>query len=603
MESTPYSKLFSRDSGKWLSRKALCFRLEEKMKEYGKKHWLQFVGVGLASVLLSAAMVGISLVLQYAIDFTMEGRVWEAVGMVASFLVLFAVLYGVRNVGFVSLNQKFLRDIRAEIVEKILRKDYLEFEERKESDYLSLLTNDVKKIEDDYLDTIFAILEKVVQLVLAIIVMTYYSWVFTVVMLGMTVAMFLIPSYFTKKLQDATEGFSQSQAKLTQGINEVTGGFRVIKSFRLETNRMSRFAEQNNGQAQAGKKLGFLQKANETVSNVLAFTMQMVICVLAAWFIFQGKMSYGSMVGVIQVSGNITVPLFGLFSAVPGLKALKPVWEKIKAYTANCESGEDAQCRTGREAATEVKGHTGREEAVEFKGCTGNKVDAGGTGANGGRWQEISAEHLGFSYPGSSSEVLKDVSLTIERGKKYLIVGESGGGKSTLGKLLCGCYPVSSGKIQMDNVDVSEKRKLLQEEAAVIWQDVFLFNESIKDNICLGHEDEKRLEQVLCATRLQAVVAEKGLDFTVGENGKQLSGGQRQRIAIARALYAGRNLLMLDEGFSALDPETAREIEQGLLENEELTVISISHHTDELSRKNYDSVIEVGHQSCRLILQ
>ena len=511
--------------------------------------------------------------------------------MVASFLVLFAVLYGVRNVGFVSLNQKFLCDIRAEIVEKILRKDYLEFEERKESDYLSLLTNDVKKIEDDYLDTIFAILEKVVQLVLAIIVMTYYSWVFTVVMLGMTVAMFLIPSYFTKKLQDATEGFSQSQAKLTQGINEVTGGFRVIKSFRLETNRLARFVEQNNGQAQAGKKLGFLQKANETVSNVLAFTMQMVICVLAAWFIFQGKMSYGSMVGVIQVSGSITVPLFELFSAVPGLKALKPVWEKIKAYTANCENGEDAQCRTGRETVTEAKGHMGKEAAVE------------GAGANGGRWQEISAEHLGFSYPGSSSEVLKDVSLTIERGKKYLMVGESGGGKSTLGKLLCGCYPVNSGKIRIDNVDVSEKRKLLQDEAAVIWQDVFLFNQSIRDNICLGHEDEKRLEQVLRATRLQAVVAEKGLDFTVGENGKQLSGGQRQRIAIARALYAGRNLLMLDEGFSALDPETAREIEQGLLENKELTVISISHHTDELSRKNYDSVIEVGNQSCRLILQ
>lgn len=567
---------------------SLGFGLEEKMKEYGKKHWMKFIGVGLASVLLSAAMVGVSIVLQYAIDFTMEGRVWEAVAMVASFLVLFAVLYGVRNVGFVSLNQKFLCDIRAEIVEKILRKDYLEFEERKDSDYLSLLTNDVKRIEDDYLDTIFAILEKVVQLILAIIVMTYYSWVFTVVMLGMTVAMFLIPSYFTKKLQDATEGFSQSQAKLTQGINEVTGGFRVIKSFRLETNRMARFAEQNNGQAQAGKKLGFLQKANETVSNVLAFTMQMVICVLAAWFIFQGKMSYGSMVGVIQVSGSITVPLFGLFSAVPGLKALKPVWEKIKAYTANSGNGE---C------------HTEREDAVAFKGCTANKVDAGGAGANCGRWQEISAEHLGFSYPGSSSEVLKDVSLTIERGKKYLMVGESGGGKSTLGKLLCGCYPVNSGKIRMDNVDVSEKRKFLQDEAAVIWQDVFLFNESIRDNICLGHEDERRLEQVLRAARLQEVVAEKGLDFTVGENGKQLSGGQRQRIAIARALYAGRNLLMLDEGFSALDPETAREIEQGLLENEELTVISISHHTDELSRKNYDSVIEVGNQSCRLILQ
>ncbi len=561
------------------------------MKEYGKKHWLQFVGVGLTSVLLSAAMVGVSVVLQYAIDFTMEGRVWEAVGMVAFFLVLFAVLYGVRSAGFVSLNQKFLRDIRAEIVEKILRKDYLEFDERKESDYLSLITNDVKKIEDNYLDTIFSILAKAVQLVLAVFVMTYYSWVFTVVMLGMTVAMFLIPAYFTKKLQDATESFSQSQAKLTQGINEVTGGFRVIKSFRLETNRLARFAEQNNGQAQAGKKLGFLQKANETVSNVLAFTMQMVICVLAAWFIFQGKMSYGSMVGVIQVSGSITVPLFELFSAVPCLKALKPVWEKIKAYTANLENVEDAECHTGREAVTEVKGHTGREDAVD------------GTGVDCGKWQHITAEHVGFSYPGSSSEVLKDVSLTIERGQKYLMVGESGGGKSTLGKLLCGCYPVNSGKIWMDNVDVSEKRKFLQEEAAVIWQDVFLFNESIRDNICLGHEDEKRLEQVLRATRLQEVVAEKGLDFTVGENGKQLSGGQRQRIAIARALYAGRNLLMLDEGFSALDPETAREIEQALLENEELTVISISHHTDELSRKNYDSVIEVGNQGCRLILQ
>ena len=150
------------------------------------------------------------------------------------------------------------------------------------------------------------------------------------------------------------------------------------------------------------------------------------------------------MVGVIQVSGSITVPLFGLFSAVPGLKALKPVWEKIKVYTANSGNGE---C------------HTEREDAVAFKGCTGNKVDVGGAGANCGRWQEISAEHLGFSYPGSNSEVLKDVSLTIEHGKKHLMVGESGGGKSTLASLITRFFDVNDGSIRIGGADIRDITK------------------------------------------------------------------------------------------------------------------------------------------------
>lgn len=532
------------------------------MKEYFRKHKLSFLYVGVISVLSSAVFVGVSLVLQFAIDYAIAGEIKSAVLISVGFILVFAVMYWLQAWGLVMLNQKVIKEIRENIVRKVLYKTTEEFRKYKETDYISLVQNDVKKIEDSYLGTIFSIICSVTQLIFAIVVMTYYSWIFTVTMLAMTVIMFLVPVIFSKKLQAATKEVSEAQELLTEGLSEVVLGYEVTKTFQKEEYRISGFKKCNILMQRKAKKLEILRQANGGVSNVLAFSMQMVICILAGWFIFQGKMSYGSMVGVIQVSGSITNPLFQLFSWIPVIKSFKPIWEKIATYTQTDNYKYDTNVN---------------EETDKHQIC----------------WNEISYKNVQFSYPNEEKQALTDINFTIRRGKKYLIIGESGGGKSTLINILCGNYLPQNGEVMVDGKRLGEDEHLLQKLFSVVWQNTFLFNESILDNILMGDNDDGKLDDVIKKSNLREVIAEKGTDFVVGSNGDLISGGQKQRIAIARALYADKDILVLDEGVSALDPAAAEAVEIGILSEDNRTVLAVSHHVTPKILKMYDEVLEI----------
>ena len=372
--------------------------------------------------------------------------------------------------------------------------------------------------------------------------------------------MFLVPAVFSKKLSQANEEVSKAQQTLTEGLSEVVFRYEVIKSFQKENYRISIFEGRNQLMQRKAKKLELCKQANSGASNVLAFSMQMVICVLAGWFICQGKMSYGSMVGVIQASGSITSPLFQLFAWIPVLKSFHPIWEKIASYT---------KCN--------------EDESQNLKETAGSR----------NTWEKITLRNVDFAYPNEEKQALTDINLTIKRGKKYLIVGESGGGKSTLINVLCGNFIPQKGEILIDGVQLQGTVSFLKKLSSVVWQNIFLFNESISHNILMGDRENERLNQVITRARIEDLVTEKGIGFLVGSNGDQLSGGQKQRIAIARALYAKKDILVLDEGISALDPETAKEIETDILGEEGKTVISISHHVLPDLLKMYDEVWEV----------
>lgn len=529
------------------------------MKEYSKKHLGEFIWVSVMTVLSSIMFVGISLVLQMAIDSAIIGNLKRAIWLSVGFIGVFALVYWLQASSLVKLNQMVIGDIRRNLVKRIFSKNIIDFKKYKETDYISLLQNDIKKIEDTYLDTFFSIVGAFVQLVFAIIVMTHYSWVFTVVMLGMTMLMFVVPTVFQKKLSKATEECSETQQLLTEGFSEIVYGYEVTKSFQKEGYRSEKFEKRNQLLQEKTKTLELCKQANGGVSNVLAFTMQMVICLLAGWFIYCEKMSYGSMVGVIQVSGSITNPLFQLFAWIPVIKSFAPIWEKIENYS-KCSDQKDTIERLSKAKNS---------------------------------WDTISLRNVSFAYPEDEKKVLVDINLDIEKGKKYLIVGESGGGKSTLINVLCGNFTPQNGEILVDGKTHMKTSTFLKTLTAVVWQNIFLFNESIVDNILMGDENKEQLNLIINKARIDDLIIEKGKEFLVGSNGDLLSGGQKQRIAIARALYAQKEILVLDEGTSALDTETAKEIEKDILQKEGLTVISICHHVNPEMQKLYDEVWEV----------
>lgn len=188
---------------------------------------------------------------------------------------------------------------------------------------------------------------------------------------------------------------------------------------------------------------------------------------------------------------------------------------------------------------------------------------------------------------------MKDINLSIHPGEKCALLGESGSGKTTLIRLLTGELDGYSGDICYDGVALANTdSEAVCKIAAVIHQDVFLFDDTIRNNICLF--DEFTEEEFDRAVRLSGVCKfmnqlAEGAEYHVGQRGEFLSGGQRQRVAIARALIRRTPFLILDEGTSALDIQTAGEIESELLAIPELTLLTITHHLRAPER--YDQVI------------
>ena len=524
------------------------------MNRYLKKHCGSLMTAIVFSTIYSAVYVGVSVLLQRMIDLSILGNIKSAFILAAGYAIIVAIVCGLQVVSKVKLNQDLIRDIRSDIVTKILNKDTLEYEKHKESDYVSLVQNDVKKIEDSYIETIINIVINALMMILSIILLTRYSWVFTAIMFVMTGLMFVIPTLVSKMLSKATIEHSKAQEVMTEGLTEVVSGYEVAKSFQKEDYTISKFEKCNSFLLKKAKKFSLLTQMNNSISLVLILVMQSVICIMAGFFIYKGKLSVGSMAGVIQLSSTITQPIFQLFALIPALKALEPIWKKIEDYT----------------KASETKIY----EPVQS--C---------------RWNKITFEDASFAYPDDPKTVLSGINLELERGQKYLIIGESGAGKSTLINMICGNYAPKAGRILIDGKSVSGAGEALRRVTAVVWQKVFLFNESIKDNILMGSSDADKLKDALKEARIDDMVSEKGLDYKVGSDGNLLSGGQKQRIAIARALFADRDIIVLDEGISALDSNTATEIEDALLSREGQTLISISHHISPEMRARYDRVI------------
>jgi ABC-type multidrug transport system fused ATPase/permease subunit len=216
-------------------------------------------------------------------------------------------------------------------------------------------------------------------------------------------------------------------------------------------------------------------------------------------------------------------------------------------------------------------------------------------------WKKIKVDNIRFSY--KRKEILKGVTLTVNRGEKIGIVGQSGAGKSTLFKLMLDLYENYEGQIFIDNIPLKNiERQSYIDHVAVVLQDTELFDMTLKENIEIAavkkrNTDKELLEEVIRMARLEEVVAELpyGVNTVVGEKGVKLSGGQRQRVGIARALYRQPDILLLDEATSHLDAHSENEIQKALRGFiHKFTTIVIAHRLSTIKAMDKIVVLEQG---------
>lgn len=455
-----------------------------------------------------------------------------------------------------ALSVTVVDDMRKSIFSGVSKRSRKDFFSVNYSDYISAITNDLKLIRGQYMGMLFLTVTFGGSMVLSAVLMFWYEPTVTVVAIVCAATMTVLPMLLGKRMKALSKEHTEKLAKLNTVLTELFSGFQVLRSFGAMGHAREEFNRCSTELKQSEQKYDGMDTFSDTFAQFLSVLAQTLIMVISAWMVMKGRMSAGALVAFTSLNGTFCSTLSVVLMGIPMIRGAKPIIERVNGLA----DYEQVQNSVAEPSFTE----------------------------------SLDVKNLSFAYQ-EGTPILKDINLSIRPGEKCALLGESGSGKTTLIRLLTGELDGYSGEIFYDEIALTNTdSEAICNIAAVIHQDVFLFDDTIRNNICLF--DEFSEEEFERAVRLSGVYKfmdqfEDGADYQVGQRGAFLSGGQRQRIAIARALIRNTPFLILDEGTSALDAQTASEIEAELVSIPDLTLLTITHH---LNRpEDYSQIIKL----------
>jgi len=447
-------------------------------------------------------------------------------------------------------------DVRKQAFKKIINMPFKQYSQKSKEVYISNLINDINLFEEKFFVSFLNLMINVVMFILSLIILIALDLKLAIGMFLFSVLLYLLASLFTKKSTSLEKEISHANEVFTTDMSNTFNGLEILKLNNIEDRFLKKSIGTINRLEQRKYLANVFNHLQRDVIYILAFAVSVAIMVYLSFGI-QGDMDLSEATIMFLLSTSVSNYLINAF----------PMWNQVKASTAIYE-------KIAKPEESTVKIGKGTKE-FKFE-------------------DKIEVSHVNFSY--DNRQVLKDVSFTIEKGKKYLIKGVSGAGKTTLMNLLAMVYDDYEGSIKVDNVDYRDiSEESFHKKVAFIYQDVFLFEDTIKNNITLYQDvSDEQLSYAIKVSGLEQVLEERkdGINERLSENGKNLSGGQRQRISIARAIAKNAEILFIDEGTSSLNEELGREIEKTFLELDS-TVVAISHRYYEGVSENYDYVIEL----------
>lgn len=527
-----------------------------------KKYWLNNKWVLMMALILgilaSFLTTGISLILQEVVDVALTKDTEMFKRLIIFTIIYIAVLCVVNFLSSLTakyLTERMIKQYRRDVFHGIMSRHPAVYFQQNTADYISALTNDMKLVEDHYIVTLLNTFELVVMFVATFILLVFLSPLVTLILVMTILLMFLVPAVIGKFLEKRQNFVSRQMAQFTEKIKDMFSGYETLRSFNRIENANEQFQNENEKEINMRFRAARLFALNEGISDTLSVLSSITVIFVSAYLVFTDYITMGTLLALVQLSGTFMAPVILMMQNLPKIQSVKAVIERLNIY------------------GSRLKNNRSSQEIPTFK-------------------QKVELQQVSFSYK-EGVPVLTDVSLTLEKGKKYRITGESGCGKSTLIKILTGYFEEYSGKILYDGQELRTlNTEKIVEIVSVIHQNIFLFNSSIRDNILLGeHFSDEELKEAVEKSGVSLFLEEKenNLDTEVGENGFLLSGGQRQRIALARAFIRHAPIVILDEGTSALDRYTAYEIERCLLQDGDITLITITHNPDPKLMSYYDS--------------
>ena len=447
--------------------------------------------------------------------------------------------------------------LRTDIFSKIINKDIKDFSLDNSGKYISILYNDLKIIEDNFFNNLFQVISCFISFIISLVVLFSISPTIVIFISIFGVLGFIIPNALSKKLVIQKNEYSQNLEQVTSITKDLFSGFEVIKGFNISNKINEIFKTASTNVETSKKKYSILEGIIRGFSLSFSVTIYLGVLLLGGYLMYKKSITVGTAIIIIQLSTHIVGPVKLSISLINQIRSVAMIADKIEEILEDTHD--------------------------DFENTKLENFS-----------KSICIENLNFSYT-EERKALDNINITFDKNKKYAIVGESGSGKSTLIKLLMRYYNDYEGKISIDNLNIKNIYSSdLYKNISMIQQNIFMFDDSIKENIRLySNHDDKDILDACKRSGLDKLLNKlpNGINSLVGENGNKLSGGEKQRIAIARALINNTQILILDESTSALDNETAYNLENSLLNLENLTLITVTHKLIKNIKNRYDEII------------
>ena len=529
------------------------------MKQLTKYHKKSFYTFMIFNILVPLTNIAFAYSIKIIID---SGMSQNREALTQAILIGAIVIFIYASLNFISLRlrNKLVRRIMSryknKVFKSILDRDYREFSKEKSGKFISILTENMKKIEQDYLHQYFNISKNISLMIFSLVAMFIGNWFLTLLVIIASIIPMMISGFIGQKSASLQNSSMIADQKYLAKVKDILAGFLVIKSFNVK----EAISQDYKNESEKLDEIYFIKGKFDVLSNVISQLSGMIVFLVAfgggMYLVFGGHTTIGSVTAIVQLVNFVVMPLNEIGM---GMSKFREGQATLNSF--------------------EVK------DVIELQtGKTKEYFD-----------DVISFSNVDFSYPNAEEKIFNNLSLQIKKEEKIAIVGMSGSGKSTLLNLLLRFYDVTSGYISIDNQDLQAiSAESLYNLMTIVQQDVYIFDDTLKANITLSQSfTEDDIKKAVQQSGLESYILENelGLQTSCGENGSNLSGGERQRLSIARALIRKTPILLLDEATSSLDNKVTTEIENSILEIQDLTVLVVTHKLNKSMLKKYNRIL------------
>ena len=486
-------------------------------------------------------------------------RFFMWVALMGGAYIFYAIVNCLVNVEQTRLAQNVDKLIRNDIAQDLSQTSYSGFHQQTVATYNSWLTNDITTINNFGVEDFMMIIRQISEIVFGMLTLAYFNVSLVVTVIILTIIMGVVPNLFSKILAKRSLEYTHANERLVNSINDVLNGFNTL----FLANLPQTIVKKINGASDDVKKhaLNYSKTAGITqaITNGLAFISQVIILGQTGWLILHQLTPVGTISGAQFFASTIFAELSGISFNWQEFKSVKPIIEKFKTIPLKTVDG---------------------ALPADFK------------------LSNLELDKVSYQYSGQDKPIFENLNLNFKLKNKYILMGDSAAGKSTLLNLISGLLRDYQGEIEIADMEYNQiSDQDLHDQITYLQQDPYIFTASLEWNLTLGCQISKaKIAEVIKECGLEELIAKlpDGMDTVLADQGKQLSGGQKQRVAFARALLRDTPIYLLDEATSALDKTSSVQLERLILTQKDKTVIMVTHHLRDEVKQLADQVVDLN---------